>query len=59
MKNTSIILMLTAAMFISCSGKSGSKTGNEQTTSTPTKTGDVTKAGESGKTIHLTTAEFK
>lgn len=59
MKNTSIILMLTAAMFISCSGKSGAKTGNEQTSSTSTKTEDVKKTATTGKTVHLTTAEFK
>ena len=57
MKNISIILTLSAAMLISCSGKSGSKTGNDQNTTT-TKTEEVATQSD-GKTQHLTTAQFK
>jgi len=59
MKNIPIILTLTAAMFISCTGKSGSKAGNDQTTSAAPKTEEVKTTATTGKTVHLTTAEFK
>jgi thioredoxin len=58
MKNISIILTLSAAMLISCSGKSGSKTGNDQNTTT-VKTEEVSAGKTEGKTMRLTTAQFK
>ena len=59
MKNISIILTLSAAMLISCSGKSGSKTGNDNDSIATKKTEQVTNGESDGKTQYLTTAQFK
>lgn len=59
MRNNLIILLVSAALLISCSGTSGTKSGNEETSSPGATSERSTVSAPAGKTVQLTKDQFK